>query len=140
MLGEKKHDYEYKGTQLEEIVRRPNSMLFIQEPTDDKYLSHVNDIKTGNLEGMDFADLEFKRNIYKALRKEGITVDEAATALILQAAVDEFKNLPKSHSYTEKGPYSIGQNKHATAEDIQEFKQKLKQLPVHEQSYYTIGS
>lgn len=58
----------------------------ITEPADDKYKEHADKIKQGRYLILDFADPEFNRNLFKALRLNEITLNQMLTAQSLYQA------------------------------------------------------
>jgi hypothetical protein len=115
----------------------------IKESTDEKYLEHVSHINNGNWLELDFNDPEFIRNIYKALRLELINSHQLATVTMWHNAINFFcdtdnKTRVNLHSFEEKGPYDPACISYSTPEILNDFKLKLRELPIHERSYFAI--
>ena len=145
-LAERKWHEDEKRAPYKETLNGPLTLHFLKEPTGTKFQEHATHIKQGQWLNLDFQDPEFIRNIYKALRLNQITTNQLATALLLFAAVIEFKYETSSNSlqlhqykFDEKGPYSPSTITYATTAQLDDFAKRLQQIPQNERCYFTIN-
>ncbi len=136
----KKHQYEYKNKSTK---TEPITMRFMQEPTDKKYLEHVNKIQNCDWLGLDYNDPQFVRNIYKALRLGLIDSYKLATVSLWYYAIDFLRNKNDEvricqYSFVNKGPYDPASVSYANPKMLDDFYNELKKLPEGERGYLTI--
>lgn len=123
----------------ETLTNYAKLLRFIQEPLTDKCHEHAQKIVNGRWLELDFADPEFERNIYKALRLKLIDRQDLGTALLLHHAQIEFGNKAKQFNFTESGPYQPGSVTYSTSESITDFYSRLSALPSGDQCYFSVN-
>ncbi|MDR3477906.1 MAG: hypothetical protein P4M14_07735 [Gammaproteobacteria bacterium] len=135
-----RHDLTPKSNYTETLTG-PLTLHFIQEPVGPEAEQHGKQITAGKWLEVNYADPEFVRNAFKALRLGYIANEKTlATALLLHAAVNQYGDKRiKQYRFDEKGPYHQSSITYADATHLEDFQNRLCELPVAEQCYFSIN-
>lgn len=144
----RKHQNKTFTGKYTETLNAPLSLRFIREPYGLKYKEHAKHINNNEWYKLDFNDEDFVRNISKAFRLSLISEENFATANLLFAATEEFKDdtytTLKQMPCDAKGgcgdlwsPAKVSYIKESELKELSE--SELPYLPESEKNYFIIN-